>query len=439
MFLAAACAMGTGQPAAAQVAAGPTNVTVIHAGRLLDRPGLPSRGPSSIVVSGGKVQAVLDGFVVQPNAKVIDLRNSFVLPGLIDAHVHIAIEFSPSLRSSIAERSPASFALDGAAYASRTLQAGFTTVRDLGSPSSVALALRDAVEANRISGPTILAAGRMISATAGHADLRGFNESTAEGAREGYLGIACDGADDCRKRVREQIRASVDVIKLAVTGGVLTESQGGLAQQMSDVEIAAAVSAAKQYGLRVAAHAHSKEGINAALTAGVDSIEHGSFLDEASVPLFIKSRAYLVPTLTAVTTAAEQARAGRLPPLIAKKALDAQAAAVRGVHIAVRAGIPIAFGTDSGISRHGENAREFALLVAAGLSPDQAISSATTTAAVLLGRADRIGSIEPGKDADVIAVKGNPTEDVMSLRRVDFVMRRGIVHRLEGKPVAVSP
>jgi imidazolonepropionase-like amidohydrolase len=422
--------------AAARSQATVPHTTIVHAGRLLDRPGQASRGPSSIVIVDGRISEITAGFLDRPGATVIDLRDRFVLPGLIDSHVHISFEFTPALRTAFAERDPADFALAGAAYAGKTLQAGFTTVRDLGSPSGVALALRDAIEVGRIAGPTILAAGQMISATAGHADLRGFNALAAQAASSGYLGVACDGPSECMKRVREQAKAGADVIKLAVTGGVLSESKAGLSLQMDGAELAAAVSAARQQGLPVAIHAHSKAGIEAAIAAGVDSIEHGSFLDDQSAALVQRSGAFLVPTLTAVTGAAEQARAGRLSAPMAAKALSADQAARKGVAIAVRNGIPIAFGTDSGITPHGQNAREFALLVAAGLSPAEAVASATTNAASLLGRSDRIGSVEVGKDADLIAVANDPTVDVEALGKIEFVMRRGIVHRIGGRPMA---
>lgn len=426
------------QSLAAQAGASGPEVTIIQAGHMLDRPGSALKGPSSIVIAEGKIIEVAEGYIERPNAKIVDLRDRFVMPGLIDTHVHITFEFSPSLRSAFAERNPADFVLAGTVYANRTLQAGFTTVRDLGSPSGVALSLRDAIEAGRVAGPTVLAAGQMISATAGHADLRGFNNLTAAGARENYVGVTCDGPAECMKRVREQARAGADVIKLAVTGGVLSDSKAGLSLQMVDDEAGAAVTAAHQQGLRVAAHAHSKSGIEAALSAGVDSIEHGSFLDNASAALFKRSGAYLVPTLTAVTGAAEQARMGKLSPEMAEKALSAHQAATTGVRIAVSKDIPIAFGTDSGITPHGQNAREFELLVSAGLSPSEAIASATTIAAALLGRSDRIGTIEVGKDADLIAVDGNPTVNIGLLSNVIFVMRRGAIHRLEGRPVAFS-
>jgi imidazolonepropionase-like amidohydrolase len=255
--------------------------------------------------------------------------------------------------------------------------------------------------------------------------------------RRSHFGLACDGASECRRAVRTQIAAGADVIKVATTGGVISNVAGGLGQQMEPDEISAIVSAAHRFGRRVAAHAHADEGIQAALRAGVDSVEHGTFVRADSIALFRSTNAYLVPTLLAPATAEEMARSGALSPASAAKAVEASAAAFENVRRAIAAGVRIAFGTDT--LRHGNNAREFALLVRVGMSPAAAIQSATVNAADLLGLSDRIGTLTAGKDADIIAVALSPLDDVTRLEKVDFVMRRGVVHRIGGARMAFEP
>lgn len=426
--------------AAAAEAPADTPAAYIHAGRLLDRPGQPPRGPSTVIVRAGKIAEVRGGFAApEAGARVIDLRDQFVLPGLIDAHVHITFEVGPNFQLQLAQEDPVDFAVAGAGFAERTLQAGFTTVRDLASHRRAAIALRDGINAGKLPGPTIQAAGQLISVSSGHGDINGFSQAATPALAAQHYGIACDGADDCRRAVRVQIRDGADVIKLASTGGVLSNVAGGLGQQMDDSELAAIVGAAHKFGRKVTAHAHAQEGIDAALRAGVDSIEHGSFAGESSIALFRKTGAYLVPTLLAPATVADQARRGLLPPASAEKALQAGAAAQQNVARAIRAGTRIAFGTDSGVSRHGDNAREFRLLVEAGMSPAEAIKAATVNAADAMGLSASIGTIQAGKDADIVAVGGNPLADVTELERVGFVMRRGIVHRLGGERQAFNP
>ena len=419
-------------PASAQEPAASPRVTYIHAGALLDRPGRTARGRSTIVIREDKIAEVREGFAApEPGARLVDLSRQFVLPGLIDSHVHITMEVGPAFQQQLSQDDTADWAVSGVTFAERTLQAGFTTVRDLASPGRTAAAIRDGINAGRIAGPTILAAGQLISVTAGHGDVVGFSEGAAEGMRAGHYGLACDGVEDCRRAVRLQIAAGADLIKIATTGGVLSNVAGGLGQQMEPDEIAAIVSAAHRFGRRVAAHAHANAGIQAALRAGVDSVEHGTFVDASSIALFRSSNTYLVPTLLAPATGAEMARSGRLPPASAAKALEASAAAFENIRRAIGSGVRIAFGTDT--FRHGNNGREFALLVQVGLSPAQAIQTATVNAADLLGRSASIGTIEPGKDADIIAVAASPLEDVTQLERVQFVMRQGIVHRIDGQ------
>jgi imidazolonepropionase-like amidohydrolase len=420
------------------VAPAASETIVIHAGRLLDRPGAVPRGPSTIIVRDAKIAEIRDGFAAPAaGERLIDLSRQFVLPGLIDSHVHITFEGGPSLQLTLAQADPVQYAVNGAAYAERTLQAGFTTVQDMAAPGRAAVALRDGINAGRIAGPTILAANQLISVSAGHGDVVGFSSSASPGMRETHYGLACDGAEDCRRAVRVQVRAGADFIKIAATGGVLSNIAAGLGQQMSDDELKAVVEAAHSLGRRVTAHAHGDDGIAAALRAGVDSIEHGSFVSQASIALFKKTGAWLVPTLLAPDGVAAQARAGRLPQASAAKAIEAAEASKRNIRAAIAGGVKIAFGTDSAVTPHGDNAREFALLVEAGMTPAQAIKAATTDAAEMM-RLDA-GSIAAGKLADIIAVQGDPLADVAELSRVRFVMRRGVVHRLDGERQAFAP
>jgi imidazolonepropionase-like amidohydrolase len=419
----------------------PEPVTVIHAGTLLATPGQPPRRNASIVVRGGRIAEVRDGFADLPGARVLDLKDQFVLPGLIDSHVHLCgLDDRLRRRLEATERDIEDEAFSAARNARVTLQAGFTTVRDLGCDGRLITSLRDAIEGGLVEGPTIIAAGRAITPTAGHGQPQGLNRLLAEAAaREGAN--VCDGADDCRRATRSQIALGADVIKVTATGGVLSNIAGGLAQQMFADELRAVVETARLFGRKVAAHAHGTDGINAALEAGVDSIEHGSFADDRSIALYKRTRAFYVPTLLAPEAAYQMGVAGMLPPASAAKAAEARGAALASFARAWREGVRIAFGTDTGVSPHGRNAEEFALMVGQGMPASVAIRTATVDAAELMGRSERIGRIAPGLDADIIAVSGDPTQDVRRLERehVRFVMRRGLVHRLGGAPQAFPP
>lgn len=422
----------------------PPPATLIHAGTLLDVPGQPPKREQTVVVRDGKVVAVRAGYLTPEQAdaagaRVLDLKGAFVLPGLIDSHVHITGELGPRSQLEAVQDDPEDDALAGAYFAEKTLQAGFTTVRDLGSPGRTSFALRNAIARGKLAGPTIVAAGRMVSVSAGHGDVNGYSERVTMVLKALAINV-CDGADDCRRATREQVRNGADAIKLATTGGVLSNIAAGTGQQMFPDEIAAIVETAKLLGKKVAAHAHAAEGINAALRAGVDSIEHGTYLDDESIKLFKQTGAYLVPTLLAgdtVTRAAQQP--GLLTPAQREKALQVGPTMQRNFGRAVKAGVKVAFGTDNGVGPHGTNAREFTLMVQAGMNPADAIRAATVAAADLLDRSDRIGTLEPGKDADIIAVTGDPLADVAVLERVDFVMRRGVVHRQGGQRQVFTP
>jgi imidazolonepropionase-like amidohydrolase len=431
-FLLVAAAAATASPASA------ADIAIIHAGKLLAVPGSPPREAQTIVIRDGTIASVVAGYVEGPEAgvaegdaaRVYDLKDHFVLPGLIDSHVHITGENNPRQRLETVEMSDADDAIAAAGFAKKTLLAGFTTVRDVGAGSGDAVfALREGIARGDVPGPRIFASGATVSVTGGHGDgTQGYRDDVAELL---HSRAVCDGPDDCRRAVREQVRRGADHIKLTATGGVLSNTAAGLEQQFFDDELAAIVDAGHKMGRKVTAHAHGVAGINAALRAGVDSIEHGTYLDDQSIKLFRKTGAYLVPTLLAGATVVEMAKdpsSHLLPPQRAKALVvgplmhDMAARAKKG-------GVKIAFGTDSGVSRHGDNAKEFALMIAAGFTSMEAIRSATVAAADHLGKSDLIGSIAPGKAADIIAVDNDPLSDVKALEDVDFVMKAGVAYK----------
>jgi imidazolonepropionase-like amidohydrolase len=419
-------------------AASAAEAVYIHAGRLLDQPGQPPRGPATIIVRDGKIAEVRDGLVApESGARLIDLKEQFVLPGLIDMHVHIAIDDN-LLRGRL--EGPGRDAEDvfviAQGNARRTLEAGFTTVRDLGGDGRTTSTLRDAINDGLIVGPTIIPAGMMVSVTGGHGGVNGLNRTYTRALAEERSNV-CDGPDSCARAVRAQVSVGAEVIKFAATGGVRSNVAGGLGKQMSDAEMKAIVDTAHSFGRKVTAHAHGKDGIDAALGAGVDSIEHGSFIDEETVRLFKTANAALVPTLVAPIAALAQARRGDAPAPQLAKAEAAAAEHSLSIARAVKGGVRILFGTDSGVAPHGDNAREFALMVKAGMSSAEAIKAATTDNARELDRP--LGAIVPGLDADIIAVAGDPLADVTALEQVSFVMRRGVVHKRDGRREAFPP
>jgi imidazolonepropionase-like amidohydrolase len=424
--------------AATPLAAQRTDTTYIHAGQLLDQPGKSPRGASTIIVRDGKIAEIRDGYVpAENNAHVVNLKSQFVLPGLIDMHVHISSDDN-LLRSRLesAQRDVEDIFVIAQDNARRTLEAGFTTIRDLGGDGRTTSSLRDAINNGVISGPTIIPAGSMISVTGGHGGVNGLNRAYTK-ALVAERSNMCDGSDQCASAVRAQISVGAEVIKFAATGGVRSNVAGGLGKQMTDAEMKSIVDTAHSFGRKVTAHAHGKEGIDAALRAGVDSIEHGSFIDDETAKLFKAEGAALVPTAVAPIAALAQARRGDAPAPQLVKAEEASQSHANSFARAVKAGVRILFGTDSGVAPHGENAKEFALMIKAGMTPMQAIKAATIDNAEELERP--IGAILPGRDADIIAVNGNPLADVTFLETVDFVMRRGVVHKLGGKRQAFPP
>jgi len=404
---------------------------LLHCGALIADTREPATQNATVIVRDGRIVQIIDGFVEpEGDARVIDLRSRFVMPGLIDCHTHITGQMDAQARLRGLQESDADAALRAAAHARRTLHAGFTTIRNVGSDGDAAFALRDAVARGDVPGPRILAAGRSITPTGGHGDgTHGFREDLfpIPGAFDGVA----DGPDACRRAVRAQVKRGADLIKLTATGGVLSVTDAGTGQQFFDDELEAIVDTAHSLGRKVAAHAHGADGLNAALRAGVDSIEHGSFLDDESITLFRETGAYLVPTVLAgetVTNIAESPNNYFAPP-VREKALAVGPAMLGSLGRAYEQGVKIAFGTDSGVSPHGQNARELELMVEAGMPNDAVLTSATVNAADLCGLLDDIGTIEPGKVADIIALDADPRQDITAFRSVPFVMARGVVHK----------
>jgi imidazolonepropionase-like amidohydrolase len=405
----------------------------VQAGRLLADPasGRVLRD-QTVTVQGGRITAVTPGFTQTTGCEVVDLRDSFVLPGLIDSHVHLTGESNPNQRLEEVTQSSAEQAMVGARYAKRTLDAGFTTVADLGADNNAIFALRKATASGDVPGPRIIASGSSVSIHGGHGDANGFRDDVMHLMRGSSI---CSGAEDCRRAVRQQVQQGADVIKITATGGVLSNTAAGLGQQFADEELAAIVDSAHRMGRKVTAHAHGGDGVNAFLKAGGDSIEHGTYLDAESIRLFKARGAYLVPTLMAGDYVARIANGpgNFFTPAQTAKAREAGPKMLDMARRAHAGGVKIAFGTDSGVSAHGDNAGEFALLVRAGMTPLQAIQSATVNAADHLGLAAEIGTLAPGKAADLVAVRGDPLADVTELGRMRFVMKGGTVHRRDAR------
>lgn len=406
----------------------PSPVTVIHAGALFDATSERLQRDVTIVVRDGRIAAVGRGLVVPDGATEIDLRDATVLPGLIDLHTHLM--GSPAgFREHPGQflyRYPERAVLMGSVHARRTLEAGFTTVRDVGAPATSALALRDAIAEGIVPGPRIVA-GIAIGTTGSHCD-------PTTGVRPGNVDLSAwreyvyDGAEAARQAVRAAVRDGADVIKICATAGVLSLTDEIGPAQMTVAELESVVATATMLNRRVVAHAHGIEGIRNAVRAGVHTIDHASVLDDALLREMRQRGAFLVPTMMAFTSVMRMVDAGHLPPGPTRKA-QAIRPLVRESHArAFRSGVTIAFGTDAGVAEHGRNAEEFGLMVDAGLSPARALLAATRHAADALGQLDRLGTIEAGKIADIVAVPGNPLEDIRVMERVRFVMKEGVVH-----------
>lgn len=399
---------------------------VIHAGHVLAKPGEGYLTRQTILVEDGRIVSITAGYSTPKNYTVINLRDAYVLPGLIDSHVHITSENGPGGRIKDFEDSEVDTAFDGAAFALVTLKAGFTTVQDVGAPNDSIFGLRDAIARGAVPGPRIRASGSSVAVTGGHGDINGYSSRVMAAFTGSSI---CNGADDCRRAVRQQIKEGADLIKITATGGVLSNTAAGLEQQFTDEELAAIVDAAHKMGRKVTAHAHGKSGVDAALRAGIDSIEHGTYLDAESIALFKQSGAVLVPTVLAGATVTGWTNEPWLPAPSRAKAAQVGPLMLEMLRRAHQGGVTVAFGTDTGVSRHGDNAREFALMVEAGFTPEEAIRSATVVASEHLEMAKDIGTLEPGKYADLIAVTKDPLKDIRVLEAVEFVMKGGEVYK----------
>ena len=404
-------------------------VTVIRAGRLIDTAAGRVLENQTIIVEGEKIKAVGPNLQAPAGADVIDLSRMTVMPGFSDAHVHITGQSGTAeYYESIFRRTVMDEAVSAHIYAKRTLEAGFTTVRSLGSGPFVDISLRDAINRGELPGPRILAANMYIGSTGSHGDLTGFSPWLGDRTPPEMTGIA-DGVDEVRKKVRYLIKYGADVIKFGATAGVLTEEASVGAPQYSQEEMNAIVDEAHLHGIRVAAHAHGAEGIKMAIRAGVDSVEHGSFLDDEGIRMMKERGTYLSADIyNDDYILAEFAKFGTPQKIIEKEKLVGRTQR-ENFRKAVQAGVKIAFGTDAGVYPHGWNAKQFSKMVEWGMTPMRAIQAATASNADLFGWSDRIGSVTPGKFADIVAVDGDPLNNIAILEKVSFVMKGGIVYK----------
>lgn len=410
--------------------------TYIHAGTLIDGKGEEPRSQVTIVVEGNRIAAVEDGFR-EPGAedRLIDLSGSVVLPGFIDMHVHLEGETSPDRYLERFTLNREDVAFRSTLYARRTLEAGFTTVRDLGG-SGVNTALRNAIEEGYVVGPRIVSAGKGLAVTGGHGDPTNGYRMDLMGEPGPHSGVV-DGIPAARQGVRHQIKQGADWIKITATGGVLSVAREGQRPQFSEEEIRTIVETAADWGVEVAAHAHGDEGMQRAVRAGVKTIEHGTLMSEETMRLMVDRGTYYVPTITAGKEVEKLAQVeDYYPDVVVPKALELGPKIQETFGRAWRAGVPIAFGTDAGVFKHGENAREFVYMAETGYPPMEAIRSATSVNARVLGMEDRIGAIEPGLLADIIAVDEDPLQNIEALMDVRFVMKDGVVYRSNGEPTA---
>ena len=403
-------------------------VTIVHCGVLIDGKSDNTSKVMSVLIDKGTIIDILDGYMDPGTGDTaIDLNNYTVLPGLMDMHTHLSGESNPKKYMERFTLDLDDYAYQSIRFAERTLMAGFTTVRDLGGP--VNTSLRDAIKKGHLVGPRIFSAGKSLATTGGHADPTNgmkFKLMGDPGPAEGVV----NGIPDARKAVRQRYKHGADLIKITATGGVLSVAKSGENPQFKEDEIRAIVETAADYDMHVAAHAHGAEGMKRAVRAGVRSIEHGTLMDDETMDLMIERGTYYVPTISAGEFVAEKATVdGYYPEIVRPKAAKIGPQIKNTFQKAHQAGVKIAFGTDSGVSYHGENAKEFLYMVEGGMAPMAAIQSATKVAAELLGIEDALGTIEVGKTADIIAVKGDPIKDISSLRDVVFVMKNGVVYK----------
>lgn len=398
--------------------------TVIHADHVVTDADAPVRGRSSVIVTDGKIVSIEDGFVAgPPGAETVRLAGKTLVPGLTDLHVHLTGDPGGDFWKEAVEPEDWGVVV-GAKNALLTARAGFTTVREAGSAQHTAFSLRRGTAEGLISGPRIVAAGPALAIIGGHGDINGFIPEVNELLSSGYT---CTGAVECAAKVRKASQAGSDVIKITATGGVLSQQGRGLEAHFTSDEMKAIADTAHSLGLKVMAHAHGARGIEAAARAGIDSIEHGTYLDEAAARAMKERGTVLVPTLMAFQGISQRLGKGIYTPTVETKVRAVAQKAQVFMGQALKWGVPIAFGTDAGVFDHGKNAREFRLMRAQGMSDRQALASATTAAAKVLGMGNEIGRIAPGYSADIIAVAGDPTSDVTVLEKVEWVMARGRV------------
>ena len=422
---AAACAF----VAACAVPAGAK--TLLHAGRLIDGRADAARTNVTIVVDMGRIVSVTDGFSAPaPGDQVIDLKSATVMPGLMDMHVHISGEQSGA--AGYAERffmNPTDMALRATTYARKTLMAGFTTVRDCGAAEKLNLALRDAVAKGWVVGPRVIAAGS-VTTTGGHGDSTNGLATELQELLAPHLPGTANSPEEARAAVRQRYKDGADFIKIAATGGVLSLARSGDAPLFFDDELEAVVKTARDYRLKVAAHAHGAEGMLRAVRAGVDSIEHGTYMTDEVMAAMKERGTYYVPTISAGRFVAEKSKIdGYFPAVVRPKAAAIGPQIQDTFARAYKAGVKIAFGTDQGVAPHGDNGWEFVYMVEAGMPPMAAIRSATVEASRLIGMEKDLGTVEPGKLADLVAVPGDPLADIKAMTRVSFVMKDGVVYR----------
>lgn len=406
--------------------------TYLHCGRLIDCADDQVKEEMTIIIEGNLIISIQKGYINPKQSgdayTVVNLKDKTVMPGLMDMHVHVESESSPHLYLEKYTLSDADNAYRAHQYAYRNLMAGFTTLRDLGG-SGVNVALRNAINRGTVDGPRIYTAEKSIATTGGHADpSNGIRKEMSydPGPDQGVI----NSPEDARKAVRQRYKNGADCIKITATGGVLSVAASGLNPQFMDDELEAIIETAKDYGFHTAAHAHGTEGMKRAVLAGITSIEHGTYMTEEVADLMIERGTYYVPTISAGKFVAGKARiAGFYPKVVATKAAEIGPLIQNTFAMAYKRGVKIAFGTDTGVSLHGDNADEFIFMVEAGMKPMEAILSATVTSAELLNIIDKLGTLEAGKLADIIAVDGNPIQDIKNMKKVSFVMKDGMVYK----------